>query len=398
MAKRCCADDANLCELVEINTGENEQVYKGVNDILRASKFDVQYRKQLERMSACGTVGGYVRLDNAKLMSDGTLKNGKIALNYCYGNNIIPLTVINDEVIECAFCSENTVKGKAQGVLVIFTMGETGNYTSRTVYFNEGLCQSDKTIDLQLGEVKPFFIMRTAEVNNLEDMEGYGYPKLYTSIPVLEVLDLTYNILYGDLEKGEKLVFLNELLACITRDAQGRPQLTPAQKSLFVLLGEKLPENDSIIKEYNPVIRIDDITKAFETALSLLSMSFGYGTKKYTFEDGQIKSATEYIGEKQDALQELNKQRKEAESYIRDVVNAIVWFSNKFNGTNWIVDDLSIDFDDSFIENKSVKRENMRADALSFPEIPQLKVWYLMEAYNLDEEEAQKLVNEAQVF
>ena len=37
-------------------------------------------------------------------------------------------------------------------------------------------------------------------------------------------------------------------------------------------------------------------------------MQFGYGTKKYTFENGQIKTATEYIGAKQDAMQELNKK------------------------------------------------------------------------------------------
>ena len=73
----------------------------------------------------------------------------------------------------------------------------------------------------------------------------------------------------------------------------------------------------SLVQEYNPEIRIDQITKVFETCLSLLSMSFGYGTKKYTFENSTIKTATEYLGNRQDAMQELNKQRFEAEQYIR---------------------------------------------------------------------------------
>ena len=36
----------------------------------------------------------------------------------------------------------------------------------------------------------------------------------------------------------------------------------------------------------------------------------------------------------------------------------------------------------------------MRNDALSFPEIPQIKMYYLMEKYNLSEEEAQQWVGQ----
>ena len=160
---------------------------------------------------------------------------------------------------------------------------------------------------------------------------------------------------------------------------------------MFVLLGEKLPDANTLIKEYNPEIRVEQITKAFELVLSLLSMSFGYGTKKYTFENGKITTATEYIGEKQDCMQELNKQRNNAKDYIADIVHAAMWFSNTFNETAYDVEEeLSIEFDDSYIEDKVAKLESMRADALSFSEIPILKVRYFMEKYNIPEEEAKK--------
>ena len=38
----------------------------------------------------------------------------------------------------------------------------------------------------------------------------------------------------------------------------------------------------------------------------------------------------------------------------------------------------------------------MRADALSFPEVPILKVWYLMEKYNIPEDEAKKYIQYAE--
>ena len=393
-AKRCCADDANLCEIVEINAGEDTTQFDGVNDILKDNRFDVMYRKQLEKLAASGTVGCYVRLDEGVQLEDNRIVGGDIRLNYVDGESIAPITVENDEVIECAFVGQDVNDGNDDYTVVVFQKDESGKYVCNTYYYKDGK-PTDQNTSIQLGEVKPFAIMTSAEVNNIEDMEGYGYPKLYSSIPVLKSLDLAFNVLFSDLDKGEKMMFINELLACIQTDQNGKPYLTKKQQEQFILLGEKLPTQESLIYEYNPELRVEAITKIFETCLSLLSMSFGYGTKKYTFENGQIKTASEYIGEKQDCMQELNKQRTSSKEYITEICEAVIWFSNVFNGTSWVVpEEIYVEFDDSYIEDKVSKLENMRNDALSFPEIPQIKMWYLMGRYNLSEEEAAELVGQ----
>lgn len=389
-AKRCCSDDANLCEVIEINTGESS--FDGINDILSDNRFNVMYRKQLERMSADGTVGAYIRIVDAEEVN-GTLSGGKIRINYCNAECIVPLTVENDEIIECAFVGESMVRSADMTTLVLFTLDEGGRYVADTFTFKD---ESEvESTSIQLGDVKPFAVMRTAEVNNIDNMDGYGYPKLYSSIPVFKALDLAYNILYGDLSKGEKLVFINELLSCIAEDKEGNKFLTPQQKELFVLLGEKLPTQDSLIHEYNPELRIEEITKIFETLLSLLSMTFGYGTKKYTFENGKITTATEYVGSKMDSLQELNKQRDESKKYIEGICRAVAWFSNTFEHTAYAIDsEINVDFDDSLIVDRESELERLRNDAMSF-DIPILTIWYLMKAYNLDEKEATKLLTES---
>lgn len=394
-AKRCCADDANLCEIISVVPEKESAAQEFIDKLLSENRFDVRYREQLEKTSATGTVGAYIYLRNADYLeaSDGamTVKGGDIRIDYCDADCIIPLTVENKLVTECAFSATNIVKGKEKTTLVIFTL-ENGRYKADTVIFDErGQKVDAESSSIQLGDIKPFAIMTNAEINNLDKMDGYGLPKIYNSIPLFKAVDLCYNILYGDLDKGQKLVFINELIACIQTNEDGKPYLSPQQKELFVLLGEKLPQQDSVIKEYNPEIRVDQITKAFELVLSLLSMQFGYGSKKYTFENGQIKTATEYIGTKQDAMQELNKQRKQATDYIEDIIHAAMWFSNQFSGTSFNVKEpLSIEFDDSYVEDKQTRLEAMRADALSFAEVPILKVWYLMEKYNIPEEEAKK--------
>ena len=394
-AKRCCADDANLCEIVEINAGESETQFDGVNDILSDNRFTIMYRKQLEKLAASGTVGCYVRLDEATYLADNRIVGGKIRLNYVDGESVAPITVENDEITECAFVGQDINDGEDNYTVVVFQKDEQGIYSCDTYYFEDGKENTDKRSSIQLGDVKPFAVMESAEVNNIKDMEGYGYPKLYSAIPILKSLDLAFNILFSDLDKGEKMMFINELLACIQMDQNGKAYLTKKQQEQFILLGEKLPTQDSLIYEYNPELRVDAITKIFETCLSLLSMSFGYGTKKYTFENGQIKTASEYIGERQDCMQELNKQRGCAVEYITEICEAVIWFSNTFNGTAWVVpEEIHVQFDDSYIEDKVSKLESMRNDALQFPEIPQIKMWYLMEKYNLSEEEAGALVGQ----
>lgn len=396
-AKRGCADDANLCEIVSVALEKENTAQEFIESLFEENRFEVQYRKQLEKTSATGTAGAYVYLKSADFIEYGEDKakvsGGDIRINYCDADSIIPLTIENDLVTECAFCASGRVKGKIKTTLVTFTL-ENNLYKADTVIFDHS-GKIEEEGNIQLGEIKPFAIMTNAEVNNLEDMEGYGLPKIYNSIPVFKALDLCYNILYGDLDKGEKLVFLNEVLTEVKTREDGTLMLTPQQKDLFILLGEKLPEQDILIKEYTPEIRVEDITKVFELLLSLLSMSFGYGTKKYTFENGKITTATEYIGEKQDSMQELNKQRKNAEDYITDIVRAAMWFSNQFHGTSYNLEEgLSIEFDDSYIEDKTAKLEQMRADALSFPEIPWLTREYIKEKYNLSDEEVEKYISE----
>lgn len=392
--KRCCSDDANLCEVLEINAGDGEQA-NYVKSVLDGSKFNTQYRRQLEKTSADGTTACYIRLDNATFMDNGSVQGGNIKLNYVEADAFMPLSVEHDIVTEAAFSGSSLARGKKQTTLVLFTLGENGMYIAEThVFDDKGNELTDLETIVQLGEVKPFAVMRNAEVNNLDNMTGYGLPKLWDAIPALKVVDLCYNVLFSDLDKAEKIILINELLCEF--DENGKPRLTPEQKKLFVFTGEKLPDEKGMIQEYNPEIRIEQVTKAFELALSLLSMSFGYGTKKYSFENGQIKTATEYAGERQDQMQELNRQRQEAIRYIQDICRAVMWFANTFQGKAFNLEqDILVDFDDSYITDKEAELERKRNDALSF-DIPELKIWYLMDAYSITEEEARAMVEAKQ--
>ena len=389
-AKRLCADDANLIEVVEINASKNDIDNNIINDILNQNNFIKMYRKQVEQMSANGTVGAYIRVEDADIYEDNTFRNGKIKIEYCDSLNIVPLTVVNSNIVECAFTGNDIENQKKIYTLVMFTLKDD-IYYARSYYLDEyGKEIVERTQVVQLADVKPFAIMRTAENNNLK-MGGYGYPKLWSAIPSLKTVDLTMTMWNRDLMKSDKLVLINENL-CKNENGKIVPP-TKEQRNLFVQLGsQKLPEENSMYQEYNPTVRMGEVVQSLETALSILSLSFGFGTKKYTFEQGRIVTATEYIGENQSAMQEVNKQRAESTEYITDLVKAIAYFYNLTQNANLIIEEVKIDYDDSYVEDKSAVAEAMRNDALSF-NIPKLQLWYFMKKYNLAEEEAKQLLD-----
>ena len=292
-AKRAAADDANLCEVVEINAGSNDEA---VHEILAANRFDTQYREQLELTSAEGTSACYVRLEDADVMSDGTLSGGRICLNYIGATGFLPLTVRNGEVVEAAFCGEALRGAQSVDTLVICTLDPEGNYRYKTVIFTEdGEAGSEQTV--RLGNVRPFAVMRTAEVNSIDGMHGYGYPKVYGAIPVFLGLDAAFSALLDDVDTAEKITLINERICGF--DEKGQP-IAPneAMKRRFVFLGDKLPQAGDLIHETSPQIRIDMFRPTIEFLLSLMSLKFGYGTKKYSFDaSGVVQTATQYIGE-----------------------------------------------------------------------------------------------------
>lgn len=387
-AKRLCSDDANLCEVIEINGGgkDNEQ-FEAVNKLLDENRFQTMYREQLELCAAEGTVAAYWRIEKGEKYTDGSVRGGRLRLNYVNGEGIIPITVVNHEVVEAAFIGTNVVDGKKVETCVLCTQNANGNYQYECVSYDE----DGKLVDeskATLGKVKPFSVMKVASCNNILDMEGYGLPKLCQVIPTLLNLDHIFTVLSGDIDTSDKLVLINELLCDF--DDNGKPiKPNESMKRRFVFLGEKLPQDGALVKEIVPSIRSSEIKDTVEFLLGILTMHFGYGTRKYNFEGGQIVTATQYVGERQDMLQELNRQRCEAKQYISELVHAALWFMNTYQNTKWDEDvDVLVEFDDSLIEDKNSKNAMLRADAVSGIGGKHVVSQYLMSQYNITEKEA----------
>ena len=390
---RAAADDANLCEVVKIDAGGgNKAQAEAVNNIFSANRFDTQYRRQLELTAAEGTTACYVYLEDAQEYSDGSIRGGNIRLNYVDALGFVPLTVENNEVIEAAFTGRSFSKTEERYILII-CLRESGDYRYIVREFDkQGKIIPDKNQDILLGNIKPFAVMRTAQVNNIENMDGFGFPKLYEAIPILKGLDAGFTAFLGDLEAAEKITLINEMLCGFDEQGKAIPP-NEAMKRRFTLMGEKLPQDKGLVHEINPEIRSEAFCEALELLLNLLSYQFGYGTKRYSLDrsTGAITTATQYIGERQDMMQELNRQRNEAKEYITGIVRAVLWFANAYHGAHWNVDaDVLVEFDDSYITDKGAQLESMYNDIVSGIGGVHLRALYLKQKYNLDDAQAAK--------
>ena len=385
--KRLAADEAAFVELLEINADNTN--LEALWELLDANRLISEYRKQAEETAALGTTAAYISYEGADELDTGEVgNNGRLYINYVEALSIIPLSVVRGVITEVAFVGQNKHEGKDFERLVMFTLNDNGTYHLDTVDFDTERGEITAAAAADLGEIKPFAVMRCAEVNSLDGMDGYGLPKIYTAIPYLKGLDAAYTVLLTDTESAEKITIVDEALTTIDDEGNtGFP--SDALKNRFVKLNALPSKEGGLVVEINPKIRIAECEQAIEFLLSMASLQFGFGAKKYRLEGGQITTATEYIGERQDAMQALNKQREEARQYIAGICDALNWFSATYAGRQLYPEgtELTISFDDSFIEDTATQLERMRNDCLSFGN-ERMKVEYLMQQYHIDEETA----------
>ena len=93
----------------------------------------------------------------------------------------------------------------------------------------------------------------------------------------------------------------------------------------------------------------------------LLSLKCGFGKERYKFDGASIQTATGVISENSDMFRTLKKHELIAENALVTIVKAIAYASTTFGNVDIKADEITIDFDDSIIEDKGA--EQVRAQS-----------------------------------
>ena len=420
MGKKVCEDLASVVtsEPFTIKATKNDEILQ--ND-LKQSKVLEKMAEIIETVGYTGTVGTVSRIVNATINGEGeraTLSRGantKIKTINIKANQIIPLTIEDGEIVNCAFVSEQKkrINGEMKEILYleIHELEERG-YQVTNVYFDkeseeeilvEGIVNTYNT----LSNIPLFTILKLPKVNPIDDNNGLGICLFGSAIDQLMLLDLVYNNFGMDFKLGQKIIILNKKLTRIETEEytdkdgqikQRQKVVYPSdiQKQLFTEVSGGLmdkPDDKPYIYEYNPDLRVGDNKTGVQFALNNLSFKIDFGTDYYNFENGKVYTNTMSITtSRKDFVDNMNKIRKVVNEYLKGVCKSIL-LCEKMLGDASIDENQEIEVtevDGFLLDDESVRQkllEDYNAGLIT-------QKRYLKKVYNMTDEEALKEIAE----
>lgn len=396
MPKKICENFADFLmnERVKITLGTDKDT-KILNNLLDENNFWVKANQGVEKTFAFGTGCFLISLDTRL----------KIKIQFVNAYNIYPLTYDSDNITECAFINdtnkfnlENYRTEKIRDIQV-HTL-ENDEYVIRNYRFLVG--QGDDLIEIEVDDIPPeihtgspyrwFIPIKPNVINNFNLDSPFGVPIYANSLDLIKALDLTFDSFVNEIQNGRKRLFVTQEAMKVGGDGCFKNAFDP-QDVLFYILDSNFSENkQNYVQEVNGQLRIEELKKAIQTNLDLLSVKLGLGDQYFKFDGGNVsKTATEVISENSDLFRTISKHEKVLGSALRELIKNIIRIGQTENIFTISDEIINIDFDDSIIESKEQERlqdrQDMAIDVLS-------RVDYRMKWYGEDEKTAKEKISE----
>jgi A118 family predicted phage portal protein len=376
MAKKLSEDIADLLlnERVTITLSDNT-THEFVQKVLNDNRFLVMGNDYQERKAFTGTVAYIPYLENVEATEEGNVISGKISINYVDAPNIYPVSWNNGMVTECIFAFPHTVARKKYVQLQSHLL-KNGEYViTNTVLRCESGSQDGTELteqewkllkpfkmlakEVKTGWTKPQFVIDRLNItNNAEENNPMGLAIFANSIDVLKKIDIEYDSYCNEFELGRKRIFVKpELLT----NVDGSPAFDP-DDSVFYSMPEDDANNEGLIKEIDMSLRTEEHSKAINDDLNYLSFKCGFGTDRYQFGRTGVKTATEVISENSDMYRTIKKHEILLEDALKQLIHIIIHLGTVLNNPLEPESEITIDFDDSIIEDKETERNRDRQD------------------------------------
>ena len=386
MAKKVCEDMADLLLNEKVTITVSDQTTDNfVKQVLTDNTWEELGNEYQEWKAALGTVAYVVYIKDAVVDEAGNMTGGSVGINYVEAANIYPTSWQNKVITECIFTFPKTYKRKKyvhfQYHRIEDVPGENRKQyvIENTVVENTSGSGRELTPDqweeiptfsglaerIETGSDQPLFIIdRLNMVNNADDdtTNPMGVSLFANAIDIIRKIDLEYDSYANEFSLGRKRIFVApEFLS----NTNGSPVFDP-NDSVFYELPEdyfKNAESKEAIREINMELRIEEHSKAINDDLNWLSFKCGFGTDRYKFEAGSVKTATEVISENSDMYRSLTKHELVLNRVLIQLIQTIIraGISIGIPGLQENTD-VTIQFDDSIIEDKVTERQNDRQD------------------------------------
>lgn len=406
MAKRLSEDIADLLlnERVKITIAD-EPTSAYVTQVLEDNNFLVLGNEYQERKACTGTVAYVPYLRDAELDGMGRTVSGRIGINYVTAKNIFPLSWDNGRIIEAAFLYPKIYQTTKYAQLEFHKLDGNGEYVIENHVLKVSKAENGEELTPEEWQQIPLFAGLAAEVQthsrerqfvidrlNLVNNASYdetnpmGIAVFANSLDTLRKIDLEYDSYSNEFQLGKKRLFVApEMLS----DENGNPVFDPDDAVFYQLPEDTLKDAKSPIQESNMQLRIEEHSKAINDDLNMLSFKCGFGTERYRFDKGSVQTATQVISENSDLYRMIKKHEIILGAAIKELIAIIARMGNSLGESLKEDAEVTIDFDDSIIEDKETERAQDRQDvAMGVMSLAEYRAkWY----GETEEEAAQKL-------
>ncbi|MBF0965763.1 MAG: phage portal protein, partial [Actinomyces bouchesdurhonensis] len=145
--------------------------------------------------------------------------------------------------------------------------------------------------------------------------------------------------------------------------ANGEQIFDPNDTVFYTLPEDYFKDTKEAMHEVDMKLRVTEHEDAINNDLNLLGFKCGFGTQFYRFERGNVTTATQVISENSDLYRSVCKHEIILEDVLKNLIRVIIRLGNAAKLGSFKEDaDITIDFDDSIIEDSSAERNEDRQD------------------------------------
>ena len=353
-----------------------------------------------EMAFALGTVAFIPRVVGMEATEAGPIPGSAtdIIIDYVTVEHIWPLSWQNGVITECAFDSIVNVNEDDYCYLQIHRKVD-GLYDIENRLYTYRNHNVDTEVPLTSvkgfervppvvhtgSDRRQFVIDRPNIANNFDYSIPLGISVYANAIDSMKGVDIAFDSYVNEFVLGKKRVMVKP---SAQKYLDGEPVFDPDDLAYY-MLPEDI-EGGDIIQPIDMNLRTAEHTQGVQTQLNLLSSKCGFGETYYRFDSGNITTATQVISENSTMFRTIKKHEIILEQAITELCHIILRLGNAAmnKGLNEEAK-VTIDFDDSIIEDKTTERNNDRQDLAAGI----MNDWeYRMKWYNEDEATAKKML------
>ena len=412
MAKKTGEDWANhlINEKCDIIIPQKELL----DDILDKTKSWTKLNRAIEQ-SFCLGYGFMVQgVKNLEIDEDGAVvgnKDAYITNDYVPAIMCRPLTYVDREVEDIAFVFENTKYINV--ILHIRDTRRTIKIDDKTEINNENYNNYDivnikvrNSGDFGIEErftfhtkspIKLFQPIQPNVCNNADLDNPLSVSVYANAISTLMAIDNAYDSLNNEIQLGRKRVVADvDQYTEVDENGNKVNTFDPNDALIYSIPARdtKVGEGQKqLLEDISGQLRINDIVAALNQQLSIYSSKVGLGENYYRFSDMQkgVTTATQVISENSTLYKTMRKHEILLEQSLKDMVLSLVYLNNTFTSNPTIningYGDITIQFDDSIIEDTNAQKTSDRQDVENGV---MSKVEYRMKYFGEDEQTAIK--------